>query len=219
MLRHPGRGLAALCIIALVAVGVGGCWNPFAPDDGPGNGDPPEEYKLRTSPANVLDNLQVAYRHKNAVEYLDCLAEDFIFFLNEEDWTNDPTLPQYWGKAEETAIHENMFADGGDVERISLTLTLEGEPVQVPGPEPGDPPHWQYQESVDLRVYVGATIYLATAPSLYEFQIDEDEEGPAGETLWEIWRWYDLEEQYRPEAPEPGTERATFGRIKAQFLP
>ena len=218
MLKHLGHGLAVLCLVGLVATGLGGCWNPFAPDEGDGGGDGDAEYKIRTSPSNVLHNLMTAYENKNAEEYLDCLAEDFIFFLNEDDWTNDPTLPQYWGKAEEQAIHENMFAEGGDVDRITLTLTLDGTPVQVPGPEPEDPPHWQYQESVDLRVYIGATIYLATAPSLYEFRIDEDPVGPSGETLWEIWRWYDLDDQSRLGEPEPGTEHASFGLIKADFL-
>jgi len=218
MSRHAGRALLTLCVVVLVAVVAGGCWNPFAPGGG-GGGDVPEEYEIRDTPEHVLHNLQTAYENSNATEYLDCLAEDFIFFLNEDDWTNDPDLPEYWGKAEETAIHENMFADGSDVDRIDLTLTVDGEPIQVPGPEPEDPPHWQYQEAVDLRVYIGTTIYLATAPSLFEFRIDEDDVGPQGQQLWEIWRWYDLDDEKRPVVPDPGTEIASFGRIKAGYLP
>jgi ketosteroid isomerase-like protein len=57
----------------------------------------------------VLYNLRKAYGNMDADAYLDGLAEDFIFYLNPDDLTGNPTLPEYWGRAAETTIHENMF--------------------------------------------------------------------------------------------------------------
>ncbi len=150
-------------------------------------------------------------------KYLDCLSEDFIFFLSEDDINQHPELPEYWGKPEETAIHENMFADGGPVDRVGLTLT-DGAITELPPPVPGDPPHWQYEEAVDLRVYVGVTTYVANAPSLFEFRIDEDQVGPAGEILWEICVWHDLNPPDRAAVPDEETTRMSLGRLKAEFL-
>jgi ketosteroid isomerase-like protein len=57
----------------------------------------------------VLYNLRKAYGNMDADAYVDGLAEDFIFYLNPDDLTGNPTLPEYWGRAAETTIHENMF--------------------------------------------------------------------------------------------------------------
>jgi hypothetical protein len=66
---------------------------------------------------------------------------------------------------------------------------------------------------------MGAMVYLANAPSLYEFRID-DQEGPNGETLWEICAWYDQEAPTpKPAATDGGTERISFSRAKAMFRP
>jgi len=212
-----GRCAALLALLGALAAGLGGCWNPFAP---PGGDDPPVVvFKERTSPANVLYNLTEAYKNQKAEEYLDCLSEDFIFFLNPKDVEEDPDLePGYWDKAEERDVHENMFGSG-DVDRITLTLTQVGDPVPV---DPGDGTgvHYQYKESVDLRVYVGDTEFWANAPSRFEFRIDQDQVGPNGEQLWEICFWYDLNEDERGSiATDVSAERITFSRAKAMFQP
>jgi hypothetical protein len=219
MVRQRIRACAGVALLALLAWGLGGCWNPFAPP----KGDPPPDpitWELRDSPQHVLDNLITAYKNKDAAHYLDCLAEDFIFFLNPAEVIEDPDLePGYWGKAEERVVHEGMFGDGEfHADHITLTLSLIGDPISIE-PHPGEI-HWQYKEAVDLSVYVGDTQYWATAPSMFEFRIDQDQVGPNGETLWEIVNWYDLESTSREDVvTADDIESVSFGRAKAIFRP
>lgn len=208
--------VAAACLVA----GAGGCSNPFAPPGG-GNGNGGDiQYKIRTTPDNVLYNLRQAYEYMNAEEYLDCLADGFTFHLSEDDWQGGE-LPQTWDKAEETRIHNNMFAEESDVEDIALILTDMIEPAFDQGADPEDPAddRWEYKEAVDLRVTVGGDLtYLATAPALYVFQRDIDQTGPDGEELWEIIDWFDLgDERSQGYDPAPDERMISVGALKGLY--
>ena len=203
--------VSGLCLV--VALSATGCWNPFAPPEGE---DPPVNvsYKLRTSRENVLHNLRQAYVYKNLDEYLDCMSEDFMFYLNPDDPYEDPENPldDSWDKQTEEDIHEAMFAD---VERISLTMTHISDQVIDP-PDPGDPPTWEYVEEIDLRVAIPPDLtLLADADQKFLFQIDPLEVGPAGETLYEIYEWHDLPALRRDDAPDG--ERVTVSALKAMY--
>ena len=218
------RYVASLLAVAALVVVTAGCWNPFAPSGGGDDDTPPVtvSYKERTSPANVVYNLNTAYADMNAREYLDCLAENFEFHLNPEDVndpTNDPPLPEYWGKDEETRIHEAMFGEGSNVERITLTLTNLGEDYN-PGADPVDPmdDRWTRVEGTDLRVTIpGDLTFLANADQEFIFQIDPNETGPSGERLYEIVRWEDKQRSGRMPVDEEAGELVSFGLIKALY--
>jgi hypothetical protein len=204
------RSMATAALLALTGALIWGC---SSPTDNEGPDDQPV-WELRDSPQHVLDNLATAYRNKDVERYLGCFAQDFVFFLNPDDVAADPGLqPGYWGKAEERTIHEHMFGSEGDhADRITLTLSQVGDPIWIE-PTPGDN-HWQYREAVDLSVYVGDIQYWATAPSMFEFRVDEDEVGPHGEALWEIVYWRDLEPSRRGGGR--GHE-SSWGTVKALF--
>lgn len=214
------RRLAVFALLAVFAFSLGGCWNPFAPPGDDPQDHEPEDYRIRTTPENVIHNIEVSYEYKNPMEYLDCLSEDFIFYPDERD-VQDPELniPPEWYKVNETDIHTNMFDDGSDVESISLTLTnattewIEG----IPG-DPSDD-FYIYRENVDLRVnVVGGLTYLATTPSEYHFRVDQDQLGPNDETLWEIYLWYDLGEERRSDgSSEPGVVHVSLAELKSMF--
>ncbi len=228
MARIQKRSLALLTVLAVLLVGLGGCWNPFAPDEGDGNGGGESEtYRYRLTPEDVLHNLTTAYEYMNAEEYLLCLAEEFMFLTAEAD-QNDPNepLPPDWGKQVEREIHENMFGDESDVDRITLDLT-DGPIEFVPGPFPDETYDdvWMYTEEVDLRVFIplpdDELMYLATADNMFTFQIDLDpgQVGPNGEPLWEIIEWEDLEERAGAvHRGDPDTEITSVGRIKSRYL-
>ena len=67
----------------------------------------------------MITKVAMAYGNMDAEAYLDCLAEEFIFFLNPEDLDEYPALPEYWDKAGETAIHERMFGEGTGIQNIT----------------------------------------------------------------------------------------------------
>ncbi len=177
------------------------------------------EPSRRTSPAEVIDQLEAAYVAMDTVSYLDCLSGDFIFFPCEDD-VNDPNqgIPFEWYKPDERTMHGNMFSEETNVESISLTLTTT-EVVHDTGIDPQDPLDdiHVHTEAVDLRVNLYAPLtYHATAPSEFHLRVDPDEEGPYGETMWEVYLWYDLGGEGR--GPEAGrVEDATWGGVKAMY--
>lgn len=227
MSKHVLRWLAAFVLAAVAGSTVVGCWNPFAPE---GGGDTPPvkvQYKPRTSPANVIYNLNTAYKFRNADEYLACLAENFEFTLNPEDSGNpDNDLPVSWGKQEERDIHRAMFSDttavDHRVDHIDLTLTnifIEFDQGADPNIQEDD--RYTYREDTDLRVYIGELTLLADANQDFVFQIDPDETGENGETLWEVVEWFDLQGDTRgkelTDVSTEGAEPISFGRLKAMF--
>jgi len=220
-MTHVRLRKAAVVLTAVVFVGgLSGCWNPFAPKKGGGGGDTEFEYKERTSPENVIYNLTGAYENKSAEKYLECLAEDFIFFLNEDDIAVNPELPQYWGKAQERAIHENMFADTTDVQSVELTLTQFGQPNPVQNPIPGEPDLWEYYQNVDLWVHLPDELtYWANAGGTFLFDRDPTETGPNGEELWEIVEWQDVDKfTGKLIASGEGETPVSFTGLKAMYL-
>jgi len=222
MERTLNRTTMLVLVLALAAGSLGGCSNPFSPPEGDPIPNPPPE---RTSPQNVLLVLTRSYEDMSAQDYLDCLAEEFIFYTAEAD-QNDPNnpLPEDWDKQTERVIHENMFAEGTDVDRITLTLTNQSIDF-IPGPDPEDPldDRYAYVEAVDLRVFIPIPgddlILLATANNMFVFQIDPNELSSEGEPLWEIVEWHDLDERSGGPVHEgPATELASVGRVKTHSL-
>jgi hypothetical protein len=206
------RASVLLLSSACVALLIGGCSSTGTEIEDPGD-QPGYEYKIRTSPENVLYNLCTSYEFRNADEYLACLADSAVFHLNPADVNNPQNpLPPYWGKDEEETIHRNMFAEESDVESISLTLTTSNI-IYLPNLN-----RWQYSDAVDLRVTVTDvpenTTFHATAPSEFLFQIDPNEVGPHGEQLWEIIHWWDLSAMNRPGNLVSPT---TWGKIKTLY--
>jgi len=92
--------IALLCAVSCAAILVGGCSTA-----GPGPDIPAgPEFRDRTSPENVVYNMELAYEEMDLEEYLDCLSEDFEFFPTEDD-VNDPNqgIPPVWWKTDEAA--------------------------------------------------------------------------------------------------------------------
>lgn len=219
MTKLSTQRLAVSILLAVLALTLSGCWNPFAPDPGDPKPIEPADYRERTSPENVLHNIRTAYIWKNASEYLDCLSEDFIFYPTDDDVQNPQLeIPPEWYKPNERDMHQNMFASGTNVEDISLTMTeytsdhIEG----LPGPEDDI---YIFTEDVDLRVYVlGGTEFHANAPSQYWFRVDTDQQGENGELWWEIYLWYDDPVLGRnSSAKDPDTDLISLGHLKSLY--
>jgi hypothetical protein len=174
-------------------------------------------YPLRTNPENVMLKLELAYERMDAEAYLDCLADSFIFFLNPDDLTSNPELPESWDKAEEAVIHGNMFGEETDVQRVTLWLTLESEDWD-PG-DPGDPLDDRWFAGYDYELHVRLPPDLTLwAESMADFvlQIDPDDVGHSGEHLWEIATWSDLPDWVSRDR-DPRVEYCSWGMVKALY--
>jgi hypothetical protein len=177
------------------------------------------ETSRRTSPAEVIDQLEAAYVAMDTMNYLDCLSGDFIFYPCEDDVQNpDLEIPSEWYKPDERTMHGNMFDESSDVMSISLTLTTT-EVVHDTGIDPQDPLDDIYVHTEDVELWVNlvtGTTYLATAPSEFHLRVDPDEEGPYGEAMWEVYEWYDLSDPGRGNVDD-GRVYTSWGTIKALY--
>ena len=107
-MTHTVRAAAVILGALAILGGITGC--PFMPsnDDGGGHVVVEPDFKARTSPENLLYNLQKAYELRNIAEYESLLAQDFEFVLSEED-QDDPGMPDTWGRQVEIGVHTHMF--------------------------------------------------------------------------------------------------------------
>jgi len=171
----------------------------------------PSDYLLRTTPVNAVEKFRQAYAAMDGFAVLECFADTFSFWLNPAD-LQDPgnPLPESWDLADESTITWNMFGPDTNINSVYLTLSQFGDPVQIPAPAGADS-GWAYVYSVDLFVYLPNDLTLwGNASARFELFVDPDETGPAGETLWEIARWYDIDDPYR-------VEESSWGSIKAMY--
>ena len=213
------RIIALLCVVSCAAVLVGGCSTTSSGPDIPAG----PEFRDRTSPENVLYNLELGYEEMNLEEYLDCFSEDFEFFPCEDDVQNpDLDLPPVWYKTDEATIHENMFADSSDVESISLTLTIVSIDYDYGIPDDPLDNTCVCVVEVDLRVnLITGTTFLATAPSEFRMRIDIDQPNPIPDPddvlWWEIYYWFDLAER-GGSREDPNVERVSLSELKSLFM-
>ncbi|MBC8450867.1 hypothetical protein H8D73_01495 [bacterium] len=220
MKRVTPRRLAVVVVAAVVLImPLSGCWNPFAPPNGENPDIPVEGFRERTSPENVLHNFILAYERMDDVEYLDCLADTFEFWLYPQDVIDDPTLPWSWDKAEEAAIADAMFGEGTNVDRITLTLTQHGDAVSIPGANPTDPVSWQHEYETDLWVFIPSEdLQLwANAGVRFLFSVDPNETATNGADLWEIAVQHDIVFSGRIPHDGEGGEQISLGQLKARY--
>ena len=84
--------VSARVIAALAVLGLSGC--PFTPDqDDDNHKPPPVQFRPRTSPENLLENLKAAYQERNVDEYDSLLADDFDFIFCPYDQAQ-PNIPE-----------------------------------------------------------------------------------------------------------------------------
>jgi hypothetical protein len=220
MARFSSERPAVCVLLAVLVLALGGCWNPFDPGPGPINQIPEADYHDRLTPEDVIHNLQTSYVDMNAVEYLDCLSEDFIFYPTADDVQNpNNPLPPEWYKDTETRTHQAMFADGSNVESISLTLTETSRDYHEGIPEDPTDDIYVINMDVDLRVNVIPDItLLATAPSQFWFRVDQDQPDDPEVIWWEIYLWYDDPVRGGARSShDPDVECMSLGELKSLF--
>jgi hypothetical protein len=204
------RIIGTLALAALIA----GCSSSSTGPD-----DVEDIYRTRTSPANVIYNLNLAYEEMDCEAFLDCLADSFRFYVSEYDSWGDPDLPDSWGMATERTIHRRMFGDEpvGDpsleIQQITLTLiTITQEHSGGANPVDSSDDRWTHLLDTDLMVWFPNNLQRRADEDVeMVFRIDPDETGRNGETLYELIGWYDL------AGEEERGESTSWGGIKAMY--
>jgi hypothetical protein len=102
------RGVLLMALVAALALAVSGCWNPFSPDGGNGNGEPPGDRKTRD---NLLDFFARAYMDKSIDRFGEALDDDYTFEFWKKDYpaAGVDSINPYWGRTEDIERTTSMF--------------------------------------------------------------------------------------------------------------
>jgi hypothetical protein len=208
------RTLGALALAAIIA----GC---SSSSTGP---DEIDETPLRTSPGGVLLQLKQAYEAMDYDQFMDCLADSFVFHLSESAINDDEWVPDSWGRAIEDTVHMRMF---GEVEvapqdslyQVTLSMAVE-DSVHSPGADTlsTDDDRWTIRVDACVRFWFPNDLQrLADCDQEFIIGIDPDEVGPDGEPLFEVLEWEDIDWWLRPAGDGAALlrERAPSDRAEA----
>ncbi len=181
-----------ICLLLGLIILLSACDNPFNPTST--NSHTSTEFEPNDEPADLLRNLEDAYRQKNLDLYKYCLTEDFRFQLISSevsdigiDLDNDGFADDEWGFQEEIQYHENLFESGSSDGQYpppdQIDLSFGGEPIIDDDTEEGHQ-GWKILSSyfnLNLRFNDGSDISALGYVRFYLQPID-------GEWKIAIWR-------------------------------
>lgn len=188
--RRKASILRVLLASSLVGVLAAGCTTEVKPVD-------EDEYKPRTSPANVAHNLVVSYSKREIERYAELLAEDFQFFFDAA--TRPAGIPIFWTRLEDSTGTARLFR-ASDVTDIRITLTYGvDKPVTQVGRD-----KWRWIQVTDTFLEVdqppvggGEVLTLRVDGDLQDFYFRQGRTPgdtlPDSETakLWYLVEWRD----------------------------
>ena len=186
------RQLAGLMAVSVFALVMTGCSESTG-------GDPdPDPYLARTSPDNVLNNFQVAWRTRDIDRYSQLLAEDYRFYFDNRTRV-DKGLPPFWTTAEESTQVGKLF-NSQRVADIAIALKWPpgtAHPVTESGRE-----NWVYLDVFDVSLDVdmaptdsnpeGITYRVEDQKQRYYFRRGRAEPAAPGDTLFYLAEWRDF---------------------------
>ena len=159
MLWREIRSVLPLIAVCSLLLGVGGCWNPFNPDE---EGKPPPgpvpTYD-RTTWNNLMDYFAKAHEDRDIEKYAESLHPQYSFWFSEDDRdAPDWDWKDWIEKVEDREVTEGMFA-AESVTNIQVTftnLTTPGDTASFNvGYDPGDGEPFKYywaEFGVDMHV-------------------------------------------------------------------
>jgi len=171
----------------------------------------------RTSPSNLLYNLQQVYKYRDSAELESLLADpDFVFALSPGD-QQKPELPDDWGRDTEILLHRHMLG-AQDVQQLRVNFHV------------GDVT-WDSSRAmptvlitrIDLYLY-GATPAHPTQAKEYRVNLSDSRfwfrrnpwtTGAAHDSVWAIVRWEEI--SYCPVKSAGASGCTSWAEVKAVF--
>ncbi len=222
------RHIACAGLVALLMLGVSGCFNPFDPRIAPTTGiyvPPPTP----NSPQNVIRLFEWVWKNRDITVYKEILTDDFRFIFALGDSAGNLFREDPVTREMELNIARNLFVGGGSAApATSIVLVLDPTLRALPDSRPGKNPRWHNEivTSVDLNIKTedGAEYRIMGNARFFVVRGDsalipkELGVGPDS-TRWYIDQWHDETLQGSAAmAPDPagaGQLRAAlpFGRV------
>jgi hypothetical protein len=203
-LRRPRLAVTTICLAAALV----GCT-----DKGTPTWSLPSPFLPRTSPANLLHNLKLAYEKRNLAEYDSLFASDFIFDISAED-QQEPGMPDFWARDTEILIHTRMF----DADLVQ-TLTVDFVPADSVW-DPTDSLYTALIMNVTLDFYGGTPSHptdvkeyrVANGQEKFWFRKNGWTVPGKPDSIWTIVKWED--DQFGGMAVG---QRTSWGSVKVLF--
>jgi ketosteroid isomerase-like protein len=186
------------------------------------NGGEQDSYLPRTSPENLLENLLLAYKHRDVAQFNSLLDEEFVFHFSEEDQDIGVRLL----RAAEIPIHDAMF--GPDyIQNLTLSYHVDDITLDEERTTPADSVWVATLSNVDLYLFGKFPQFPDEDP--WGFQMENGRERfwfhrssevdpDSGEPVWTIIEWREL--GFRSDlSASPSVASTSWGEIKALFGP
>ncbi len=205
--KRTGQGPAARVAVVLLALSLGlgtaGCLFSPRSDDGPPEGDE-IEWVPPTDTGKVLQNLAAALAGHGSSNYLDCLTDDFRFFVDPQDSLDAgqeaEQLYANWDKSVEDVTINRIFTDSAP----GITVTF----ANVDQPNENDDETYR-REDYELTIVWQSGPHQPGEAVTYRgratFWMRRDET-----ERWAIFRWVD-----RRSADPGGSD--TWGVLRGEY--
>jgi hypothetical protein len=148
------RRIACAWPVALLLMGVGGCFNPFDPRIAPTTGiyiPPPTP----NSPQNVIRLFEWCWNNRDITVYKEIYTDDFRFIFALGDSAGNLFRDEPVTREMELNIARNLFVGGGSAPPASsIFLKLDPTLRALPDSRSGKNPRWHKEivTSVDLTI-------------------------------------------------------------------
>lgn len=190
------RIIPTALLVLLLTLPLGGClFAPRTPE--PPTGDP-IAYLPQSGPDNVMENLELALKNKDATGYERQIGEDFKY---ETDSGTSAAYPgvdwETWDQAKEIAFVSNFLNTVSDIKvdmKAEINYTNDS----------GNSAEHSYVYSMDVSSGGSNVLYRASA--IFEFKLEG--------TYWVLSRWYDEQGENDPES---GSLLPTLGQRRGAF--
>ena len=240
--RSLRPALAAGMLVA-GALLLGGCYNPFRPDElttGVVSTPPPTP----DTPSNTLRLLEWCYNNRAIAEYRELFTDDYRFQFGALDPYGNAYRETPWTREDELASATNLFQGSSAKQAAaSITLTLDKNFRVQSDPRPGKNPRWHKTiltsqvlsilEADQIRRDVtGSSLFFLVRgdSALIPEELKSRGFGP-DTTRWYIDRWEDQspvapgegvasrngDRRARPAGTAIEMEWATWGEIKLRW--
>jgi len=151
------------------------------------------------TPAKVLYNVQVTFSAKSIANYDRSLADDFTFYLADEDKPDvaqEPTYFEGWNKQREVAAFTSVFQNSK--ETVAFSWGPPVPPFEDMIPDPADA-GGKYYENLKYQMVFRRSGADTTFSGLVDLYFREQ---PGG---WSIYKWVDRQD---------GLGHATLGLVR-----
>jgi len=165
-----------------------------------------------TSPANVLENVELAFNNRDVELLKAMLSTTFVFYFDPDDVGQNPPgkpykIPESWSYAEFYNAVNNLYT-----EAYSIKLTIPTGNVGTPGEN--ETTYRADKISISLLVMVDELNGYMADQGYCNFAF-ESYTSEAGKKCWRVTKWWDRTAV--PADARLGVSPASLGKVFALF--